>query len=282
MVGKEEIIPKARILIMDGEPHLSRVTSRLLQTAGYQVTEASTGKEGLRLARELKPDLALLDAILPDLDGLKVCRDIKADVELSDTFVVMLSGKKTTPDNQVEGLEGGADDYIVRPVSNRELLARVEAMLRIQRSEVRLRAKTHELQERVKELGCLFDISELLEKADTCLPEILQGTVVLIPPAWQYPEITCARILLDGQEYRTKNFRETAWKLARDILVRGEQAGRVEVGYLEERPGSDEGPFLHEERKLLNAIAERLGRVIERVRAEEALRQSQERYRAVS
>ena len=211
-----------------------------------------------------------------------MCRDIKADVELADIFVVMLSGKKTTPDNQVEGLEQGADEYIVRPLSNRELLARVGAMLRIQRSEVRLRAKTHELQERVKELSCLFDISELLEKADTCLPEILQGTVVLIPPAWQYPEITCARILLDGQEYRTKNFRETAWKLARDILVRGEQVGRVEVGYLEERPGSDEGPFLHEERKLLNAIAERLGRVIERVRTEEALRQSQERYRAVS
>ncbi|MCK4964339.1 MAG: diguanylate cyclase, partial [Dehalococcoidia bacterium] len=100
---------------------------------------------------------------------------------------------------------------------------------------------------------------------------MLQGVVDLIPPAWQYPEITCARITLDGQEFRTENFRETIWKQTQDITVRGNRIAAVEVFYFEERPEIDEGPFLKEERFLIDYIARLLGEATERKQAEEEL-----------
>ena len=150
-----------------------------------------------------------------------------------------------------------------------------------QRMEEALRKRTHELSERVKELNYLYGISNLVEKQGISLEEILQGIVNLIPPAWQYPEITCARIILKGQEFRTENFRETVWKQASDIVVHSEQAGTLEVCYLQEKPESDEGPFLKEEKSLLSAIAERLGRITERKQTEEKLRESEQKFRSL-
>jgi len=144
--------------------------------------------------------------------------------------------------------------------------------------EIQVAERTHELGERVKELNCLYTISHLVEEVGISLQEILQGTVNIIPPSWQYPEITCAQIVVEGQDAaRTENFQETAWNQLSNIMVKGAQAGIVEVCYLEERPESAEGPFLKEERKLLNAIAKQLGRVIEYKRAEVALQQAKEK-----
>jgi len=141
------------------------------------------------------------------------------------------------------------------------------------RAEEALQQRTHTLAERVKELSCLYGISDLVEEKGALLEEILQGTVDLIPPAWKYPEVTCARITLDDQEFTTENLRETNWKQSSDLVVYGDYVGAVEVYYLEEKPESDEGPFLKEERSLVDAIAKRLSRITERVRAEEALKQ---------
>jgi PAS domain S-box-containing protein len=142
-----------------------------------------------------------------------------------------------------------------------------------------LQQRTHDIGERVKELNCLYGISFLCDKEDISLDEILKGTVDLLPPSWQYPDITCSRIILENEEYISGNFRETDWKQASDIIVHGKPIGSVEVYYLEEEPKSDEGPFLKEERSLINAVAERLGHITERKRAEEALWESEERYR---
>ncbi|MCP3891657.1 MAG: PAS domain S-box protein [Desulfobulbaceae bacterium] len=149
------------------------------------------------------------------------------------------------------------------------------------KGEAALQKKTYELRERVKELNCLYGISGLLEKADNSLADICQGIVDIIPPSWQYPEITCSRILLNEKEYKTDNFKKTNWNQTSDIFVFKEQKGAIEVYYLEKKSEIDEGPFLKEERILINAIAGRLGHIIEKKQAEEALREGEEEYRSI-
>jgi PAS domain S-box-containing protein len=139
----------------------------------------------------------------------------------------------------------------------------------------------HDLQERAKELNCFYGMSRLFEKSDISLDAVLQGTADLLPPAMQYPDIACARIVAENREFSTKNFKETGWKLQADIEVHGKKAGFVEVRHLEERPAIAEDPFLKEERLLIDAIAERLGKITERKKAEETLQESEERFRAI-
>jgi diguanylate cyclase (GGDEF)-like protein len=129
--------------------------------------------------------------------------------------------------------------------------------------EEKLQKILYDCDERVKKLNCLYGISNFAAKQDFSLEQLLQGTVELIPHSWQYPEITCARIILESQEVRTKTFRETVWKQSSNIVLHGKQIGTVEVFYLEERPEKDEGPFMKEERSLINDIAERLAKIIE-------------------
>ncbi len=137
--------------------------------------------------------------------------------------------------------------------------------------------KTHELQERIKELKCLYGISKLVESSGGSLDKILQGTVDLIPVSWQYPDITCAGIVIDGEMFKTGNFQETVWKQEANVKVHGKCTGVLKVCYLDKMPESDEGPFLQEERNLIDAIAERLGHILERIHAETELRDYREK-----
>ncbi len=149
---------------------------------------------------------------------------------------------------------------------------------RRKRTEKELQKQAYDLGERVKELKGLYSISKIVEETGISLEEILQGIVDLIPPALQYPKITCARIILGDQVCQTGNFEETVWKQANPFVVHGDQVGALEVFYTEKKPETDEDPFLKEERILMEAIAERLGKIIERIRAKESLKRSEERY----
>ncbi|MDM8515417.1 two-component regulator propeller domain-containing protein [Desulfobacterales bacterium HSG16] len=142
------------------------------------------------------------------------------------------------------------------------------------RLELQVTEKTNDLRSRVKELNCLYSISHLIEEPGLLLEEIFQGAVDIIPTSWQYPEITCAQIITYDQQFRTGNFRETIWKMTADISIQGDKTGTLEVCYLEKRSESDEGPFLKEERKMINAIAGQLGRITKYKHAEEALQQA--------
>ena len=122
------------------------------------------------------------------------------------------------------------------------------------------------LNERIKELNCLFGISKLIDNDDS-LMNIFSESVEIIKDAWQYPEITCVKISVNNEEYRSTNYRKTNWKQASNINVHNEPVGFLEVCYLKEMPICFEGPFLKEERNLIDAIAERFGKVIERNRA---------------
>jgi PAS domain S-box-containing protein len=128
----------------------------------------------------------------------------------------------------------------------------------------------HDMAERIKELTCIYRVASSGRVRET-IDEIVQDVVAAIPPAWHYPEIARARVCLDGREYVSEHFEEASWKQSSDIVVNGEKQGTVEVHYLEERPEADEGPFLREERNLIDGIARILSETIERKRAEEEL-----------
>jgi PAS domain S-box-containing protein len=148
-------------------------------------------------------------------------------------------------------------------------------------AEEALKKKTYDLNERVKELRCLYTVSKILGRPETGFDVQMQTIVDVIPGAWQYPEVTVARITLDGKVYQTDGFQKTAWMQRQQIRVNDREVGMVEVGYLEERPLRDEGPFVKEERSLITSIAQRIGEYIVRRQAEEALSASETELRAV-
>ena len=136
----------------------------------------------------------------------------------------------------------------------------------------------HILNERVKELQCLYSIAYIVERPGITLDELYQEMVNLLPAGWRYPEITCARVTLGDKEYRTDNFRTTEWKQSANIKIKGQKGGILEVCYLEDRPEFAEEPFSKEERLLIDVVAQRLGRITERERMEKQLQESEENF----
>jgi len=115
-----------KILVVDDEEAIVELTAFNLKKEGYEVVRAFDGREALRLVKEEKPDLIVLDLMLPEIDGLEVCRRIRQESRIP---ILILSAKKEEVD-RIIGLELGADDYVTKPFSPRELLARVKAILR--------------------------------------------------------------------------------------------------------------------------------------------------------
>lgn len=133
--------PLTRVLVVDDDPEILSITCRVLKRAGYEIMEATTGREAISTVMEENPDLVILDRMLGDEDGMDLCRTIKADPALASTFVVLASGLKTSVEDQADGLYSGADGYIVRPIGNKELLARVESFVRSLRSNKEQKGK---------------------------------------------------------------------------------------------------------------------------------------------
>jgi PAS domain S-box-containing protein len=136
---------KARIPVVDDDPDLLNINSSILQSSGLEVIEAGTGNECISIAREI-PYVILIDINLPDTDGFDVCKQIKADPLLANTYVILISGIEISSESKVYGLDLGADEYLIRPISGRELLARVKAMIRIKDAEIALRKSKEEYQ----------------------------------------------------------------------------------------------------------------------------------------
>ncbi len=119
----------SRVLIVEDEPDIRELLVFRLERDGFQVTQCESGAEALRLVRTGRPDLVLLDLMLPEMDGLEVCRRLRQDPTTQTVPIVMLTARDDEVD-RVLGLELGADDYVVKPFSPRELVARIRAVLR--------------------------------------------------------------------------------------------------------------------------------------------------------
>lgn len=137
------------------------------------------------------------------------------------------------------------------------------------------------LRERIKELRLIYQLSELAQDPEINLPRFLQQVVDILPLGWQFPDNACAAIDFEGQRYASKTYRETPWQQRSSIIVNEEKVGSVVVGYLSLQPQADEGPFVAEERHLLDEAARGIGRFIERKRAQQILGQSVARYRGL-
>jgi len=256
---------------------LSEVFEALKKIASGDPTVRVSEKSRVELINKLKH---LVNVTAEEI-GEIVNLSHEIAIELAEHFDILHKVSKGELDARVSG--GSQIELLeaLKKVTNEMIDSISKEIIERKHAEAILQDRTHDLWERVKEINCLYSISELTDKRNILLDEVLQGSVDRIPFGWRYPEITCARITLDEQEAKTTNFTETIWKQQSSIFADGEKVGTVEVYYLEENPPVDEGPFLKEERNLLDAVAKHLGRFIERIKSRQALRESEEKYRTV-
>jgi two-component system sensor histidine kinase EvgS len=165
-------------------------------------------------------------------------------------------------------------------ISNENLLKQTIKDLAIEISELKKKNEelnlsykeaVHKAGERTKEIRALYKLSEIRDIEDITPEKLCQEIITFLPESWQYPEITGARIIINDEEFRTENFKESSWKQTSPVKINGSIVGKIEIVYLEERPNENEGPFLEEERLLLDNIAGRLGHIIERGKNDDEL-----------
>ncbi len=220
---------------------------------GNAAAEVLTGYEREELVGENFLKLGLLS--LPDIR------------RAAALLATNLLGRATGPDDFVLTRKDGTQV----PVEIRTHPVRLggrRLVLGIARDVSVRRRMERQLNERLKELRAFYSLSEIAERRNTPLDEVYQALANVLPHSWQHEDIACARITAGGRVYQTDNFADTPWKQFAPIDVDGAAIGSIEVGYLAERPEEDEGPFLKEERLLIDAVAERLGRIAERKQAE--------------
>jgi len=150
-------------------------------------------------------------------------------------------------------------------------------------TDITERKKVEEtLKERMKELQCLYSITKISERQGITLEELCKEVVNIVPPSWQYPEITCCHIRIEGKNYQTDNFRKTKWKQEAEIRVGTQTIGSIEIYYLEKKPDIYEGPFLKGERDLISAIAIRLGEFTTQKRLQNEIIESEELLNSIT
>jgi signal transduction histidine kinase/uncharacterized coiled-coil protein SlyX len=245
-LGLSEVFEALRE-ISSGDPDV-----RIPETSGFELI--SKLKHMVNLTAEELSEIVVLshefamglaehfDVLLRVSEG-----DLTARV-FGDSQVELLQSLKKITNQMIGSISKGFDEH--------------------QKTGEQLRKRTGDLSERVKDLNCLYAISKLVMRPGISFDKLFQEIVDLIPGSWHHPEVACARIVLQGQEFRTGNFRETVWKQISDIAANGKSVGTLEVCYLEQRPEADEGPFMKEDRNLIDAIAQRMGRIIERKQAD--------------
>lgn len=251
-----------RVLLIGGSNDDAKMISE--SSGECDVVRRSRPEDAAKTLSDAPCDVVLLDA---GLAGALA----QITEAAGDTPIILLAD----PADEHRARQAGADDYLIRQRLTPDLIARV---IRCAASRRRAAAV---LTEREKELRCLYALGRLIEAPGIGLDEIYRGVTGLIPAAMQYADDACARITVHGREFQTGACTETPWRLESPIVVYGKPAGRLDVWYRSEHPDAGEGAFLAEERLLIDAVTERLGRVTERIRAEETLRESEERYRSI-
>ena len=304
-----------KILIADDREENLYLLETLLKGNGYEVISAKNGVEALEKLEKEPVGLIISDILMPKMDGFRLCSKCKSDDKLREIPFIFYTATYTDKKAERFALSLGAQRFVIKPEEpdnflkiikdsvkesakgiripskipvekevvdylreyNEVLVEKLEKkVLDLERTRDVLTKSELNLKERLKELNCLYEMTKIVEIPNISLDGIFSKTVDKLPSAWQYSDISCARIIFEGREFKTTNFKETKWKQSADIKVSGKKVGVVEVYYLEEKPEIYDGPFLKEERNLIDAIIERLGRIVERKRAEEQTKELRE------
>jgi PAS domain S-box-containing protein len=264
------------ILVVDDSNEVRQLFSSCLRDDGYHVLEAATGKQGLHLAKAHFPDLVLLDVRLPDISGVEVCQQIKGNPELKDVFVALCSGEAIEDDHKVNGLRSGADEYLVKPISIPELLARVRTLVRLRNTAAALRASEEyhrRLIDILPDAVCLIHPKGRLlavnSQAVTMLGygnsgELLQKTIFDVTPVEEHERIKADIVIalktgiIQHVEYAMLKKTGTA--------VRVELSATISLGFDSQPAG------------LLSVLRD----ITESKRAQEALQASEERFQQLT
>ena len=161
------------ILNVDDNDGARYAKTRILQSAGFRVVEAENGTDALEIARRDEPDLVLLDVKLPDINGIEVCRRIKADPVTASILVLQTSAALTGRDDKIRGLEGGADNYLAAPIEADELIANVNALMRMRQTQSALRdseERFRQLTDNIEDVFWMFTVPD--------------GALVFVSPAY--------------------------------------------------------------------------------------------------
>jgi len=290
-------MPKKILIVEEGIP-LALKEAQMLKKHGFDATTVHSADEALKAVERDSVDLILMDIDLGnnESDGAEAAQAILKNYTIPIIFITGHAEKEYA--RKVKDIPSYG--YVLKDSGEFVLIESVKIAFKLfkaQKKGKKKRQKTikglkknirqlekinieeqyavnRQLKERVKELNCLYSISKIVEAPDISLDGILQKTADVIPKSWLYPEITVCRITHNGKEYRSEGFEITPWRIRSGLTVDGEKTCAVEVYYLKEKPDIDEGPFLKEERKLIDAVAERLGMIIERKQYESRLHQT--------
>ena len=188
-------------------------------------------------------------------------KDLEQRIRQLESEVLDYISKEKMLNEQLKLLE---NSHLRRTLSlmkiNEELKREIKSY---SQTDEKLEQVSHRLRERIKELKCIYDISSLRAGPSFSLDDVLQEIVDFIPPATEYPEITCARIIFDRYEFTSKNFKDTQWKLSQEIKVHNEWIGSLEICYLTEKHELEKKPFHKEVKNLISAIAESIAQIVE-------------------
>ncbi|MBN2681919.1 MAG: PAS domain S-box protein [Bacteroidales bacterium] len=185
-----------KIAVIDDNEEFSDLVKMLLAKENVEFFSANNGIEGFKLVKQLLPDIVLLDVVMPGMDGIEVCKKIRQTPELNGCFIVMLSGIKINSNQMSDGLEAGADDYLARPISNRELLARLRVFIRLKLAEKAISERETRFQKMLSVVPDMISIQN---------PEM-----DILYSNWQgFAEVPAKKQILNTKCYKTyRNFDE--------------------------------------------------------------------------
>jgi len=309
-----------KILIVDDKKENLYFLERILKKMGKEVVMAENGEQALKKLNNDNIKMIISDILMPVMDGFQLCKTVKSNKKFNDVLFVFYTATYIKKEDEEFALDLGADKFLRKPLKpekfieiiknliqkteisqvkpsktiikeekeilklyNERLIHKLEQkVLALEKETIKYKKVEWYLGENVKELTCLYNILKLFEESDLSIKQFFVETLEFIPSAWQFPDVTCARIIYHGQEFKTENFDETIWKQNANIIEYEKIVGSIDVYYLKDKPESDEGLFLKEEKDLINAIAEILSRFIERKKAEDSLKKINRAFKMLS